>query len=67
MDRGVNPDYLDRHFRSWESKAVDRRSCDSLLVGHKKDRQAREDALRRDLEEFQMVQAARPLKPPGKR
>ncbi len=70
MDKGVRGDYLDRQFKALEDDVSHQKA-----VMTRQQKQRFYDAktayyLRRNttvLEEFQMVQEARPLKPPGRR
>lgn len=66
-DIGVQPDYIDRAFKKSDKKLQDGRSVDGLMKGAQHDRETAQDARRRAIEDLEKLQAARPMKPPGKR
>lgn len=54
-DRGVRADYVERAFRESES-----------VMNYVRTREAEQEAWRSQLEALAAMQAARPLKPPGR-
>ncbi len=66
-DKGVNPGYVERAFRSSDSETLKARSGMEHMHAARVARQTKIGELRRDLDALAELQAARPMTPPSRR